>query len=546
MKHVLAFLFVAGFLVSLGCASDAALDAFGTVPVECQTTDQCNIDEVCVELRCVDREMTQGPDAISIEVTPPSDSPYTRYQRLDIPIVNAAQTLVVRMPEPVPYEAVVVDAAGERVEADLVVYGANRIPGRELEVNTTVRDDTENGARFSLVEGNYAARIRPDDRDRPGIEVTGFSVRTGAELPKEFALPTRYRQIQGRVTLAQSSQEGLPGAIVRAIGEKSRLESTIAIADENGDYAIRLPETTDTFFRVNAMLPSEQQPAWGFSQSVLVDPEGDRALEIAIERSSDDNRGTVSLSIVGLDELGQGSAVADAKVTFTASVAVADRLTPPAYRITGLTDARGQVHVNVGDDRLDVIPLLRSRYIVEVLPPAGSSFARLQTVLDFRSAGQNFTIDEQLILALRPTVIGEVSSAGGRPVRARVDFDPLDDTLRARDAQTSADGRFAIDLDPGRYLMVVRPDDPLAGGERLPVDTVVIEIPDTTGDHALPPIRLPPGNEVFGSVRGGIDGEVVEDARVEMFVYVEGQTVSLGEDFSGSDGTFSIVLPIPQ
>lgn len=543
MRHVLALLFAITFIVALGCAAgeDALTASIGDT---CQTTDQCQPFEVCVELRCVPETLTMGPESVSVEISPPSGSPYTRYQRLDIPLVNVAQTLMLRVPQPIPYEAIVLDAKGVRRTADLAVYGATRIPGRELEVRTTVDDDTPNGARFSLTEGNYSARIRPADPATPGLEVNGFSVRFGAATPKEFVLPTRYRRLHGRVTVAQVSSEVLPGAIVQAIGEKSRLESTVAIADEEGLYEVFLPDTSDTVFRVSAVLPDAQQPSWGYSQPISVGAEDDRLLDIAVERSNDDNRGVVALSIVGLDVNGVGAAVADAKVTFTATVA--DRLAPPVYRITGLTDARGQVQVSIGDETLDAIPLLRARYIVEVLPPTGSAFARLTTVLDFRTAGQNFTLDEQLLLSLRPRVSGEIVSATNRPVRARVELEPLETNLRPRDAFSEDDGRFEADLDPGRYLLVVRPEDAVGTGEELPVGTQIVEIPPSSTAHVLPVIRLPRGNRITGLVRGDLMSEALSNARVEMFVRSEGQTVSLGEAYTDGTGTFSIVLPVPQ
>lgn len=532
MRHVLALVFGVAILVAFGCSSENVSLVQNPGDRSCQTADQCDADKVCVEFVCVPASQTIGPEEVAVEVLPPARSPYMRLHRLDVSLVNLARTLMLRLPEPIPYEAVVLNAEGEQIAGRLSIYGAERIPGRELEHRVDVLR-TES-ATFPLVEGTYSAQVRPSDPALAPVEVAGFSVRPGAVLPKEFRLPSRYRRLHGRVTIAQAGNETIAGVTVRAVGEKSRLESTTGVSDDNGNYELLLPDTTDTVFQVTGTLASEEQPAWGFSQSILVELDADRQLDVAIERSSEDNRGTVVLSIVGIDDDGAGAAVPSALVTLTASVA--DRLAPPYFQRSGLTDSRGSV---------GTIPLLRARYVVQVVPPPTSPFAALTTVLDLRGAGQNFTLDRQLQLVRRTRVTGDVASAQSRGVAATIELEPLDADARLRSTQTDAEGRFAIDLDPGRYLMVVRPVDPMGGIELLPVGFQTITIP-TTATHALPVVRLPAGNALSGVVRGALDNELIEGARIEMFVRASGRTISLGNDFTDERGAFRVVLPIPQ
>lgn len=545
MKHVLALLMALGALVALGCAAGDSLNAFAVGPNECQTADQCGANRLCVEFRCVDATQAAGPDEVSIEVAPPPGSPYTPLHRLNVSLENAARMILLRVPVPIPYEVVVLDANGERIAAELTIYGAARIPGREVVHHVTVDAHTALGAQFSLVEGMYAARVRPLDASLPAFDVESFTVREGAVLPKEFRLPAMPRRLFGRVAQAQASDLPIAGAIVRAVGEKSQLESTVGTSDADGNYELLLPETNDTVFRVTAVLPPDQQPAWGFSESIIVEREGDRRLDIGVEVSSDDNRGTVALTIRGLDEQGLGTAIPNARVTLTATVA--NRLAPPVYEITGFTDGRGNVLVEYDGDFVDAVPLLRSRYLVDVIPPITSPFGRAQEIFDLRGAGQAFTLDRQVTANLRTTLVGDVASNFGGAVEGRIEIRPLDDALPPLDTVSDATGRFTLSIDPGDYLLVVRPfEDENARGELLPVGIQKITVPSGRTTYVLPPFRLPAGNVVTGAIQGGIEDEPVGAADVEMFVREEGLTISLGRTVTDDGGRFSVVLPVPR
>jgi hypothetical protein len=139
-----------------------------------------------------------------------------------------------------------------------------------------------------------------------------------------------------------------------------------------------------------------------------------------------------------------------------------------------------------------------------------------------------------------------VVSASGNPVSdTLIELLPTDPHARTFDAETSSDGTFTADVDPGRYLIVMRPP-PSQAGEVLPVHTVVQTISGTDAVF-LGDFQLPVGTEVFGSVRGATEGDsvTINRARVEFFIYQQGQTISIARTFSDSSGSYSVVLPNP-
>lgn len=532
----------AAFAFGAGCAlaDDEAAFQPSDLPVCVETVD-CAGDAVCAGGVCV--PPSQGaPVRLSLELDPPDLSGYARTQILDVPLEQAFVVDRYTLPTPTTYETIVTDDSGTQVSAVVSIFGAPRIRGRELEVSSTINANATQMANFRLLEGEYLVRIRPTNEELPGMDVPRFVVRPQAETTlKEFRLPATFRRLYGEVTSSVSSETKLAGVTVRAFGEKSGLPSTIAVSDEAGQYEIFLPATEDTTFRLIATPPGVVQPAWSFEQVVRVDLDADRRRNILVEPTADTIRGSARFQVLGTTADGRvGAPVDNAFVSLTSTVTGV--VEPPRYAVSGITDADGILRVDFDGNVTEQVPLLKARYVVRVVPSFSSPYASRQTVLDLTRAGNGFLLDEQVTLSQRTRVQGSAVSRFGRPVAgAFLDFRPLTEDARPSDGITEFDGTFSVDLDPGRYLVVVQPRSPSDAGEALPVTAHEIEVPDAAV-HTLAPISVPVGRELRARVLG-IDGEPVPGTQVELFFETAGQVVSLGRAEADGAGWFSAVAP---
>lgn len=519
--------------LGVGCAFDDAALLRG-----CATAADCGQGQVCSNFRCTAAEQASG--RVALELRPPPGSPYARTQHLDLDLEDGA-ALSVALPVPTELEALVLDSQGAPVAADLLIFGARRIPGRELEVSQFVTAQ-DRRTILRLPEGEYLARILPLDPELPGLEVRGFTVRARNELvTKEFRLPARYRRLYGHVMSSVSSDRKVPGVEVRAIAEWSGLASTTAITDAEGRYEIRLPETTDTFFRLIATPPAELQPAWSFERVVRVDLGQDRDHAIELEPAGDAVRGLARVRVLGLSAEGSPHPLRNATVTLTSSVS---RLyEPPIHRLAGTTDADGVLVVEWDGAPRTEVTLLKTIYSVEVSPPPSAPFAKRRTTLDFTGASLSFVVDAQVVLSPRTRVQGSLSSEIGRPVPgARIELEPLGGHVRPSEAETDAAGRFSVELDPGRYLMVARPQEHGSQAERFPVGTRVVEIAEGP-DPELPVLTLPRGSLLEGRVIAGDDGRGVTRTEVELFLELAQRALPVARGVSDAEGRFTLTLP---
>jgi hypothetical protein len=387
-----------------------------------------------------------------------------------------------------------------------------------------------------LLPGTYAVRISLNDRSAPGFETTGFVVRNeDVRQTKEFRVPDSYRTLSGIVVNALSTSAPIEGVLVEAIGKRSGLPSTQAITDATGAYSIQLPDTPETQFLLTARVANAVATDWSFQEEVRVDASIREKL-IELEQVDDARRGCLKLQIFGKGNVPEP--IANANVTLTASTTAG--LETRRYSISGVTNSDGLMVVQNPGTCVDSVPFLDEHYLVEVQTPQQSPFASTKSVLELEGQA-----DEQVLLELRTRVAGIVVSASNRPVAdALLELLPLDERARTFDAETGPDGSFVADVDPGLYLVVIRPPQ-LQSGELLPVHTVVQEIAEA-GQVELGTIELPEGTEVFGAVRGqqpGGQSVAMERARVEFFVHQQTQTISIARTFTDSAGSYSVVLP---
>lgn len=532
-------------LLIVGCAlgADSANINAGNNFSPCTSNLDCGTDGVCVQDMCLPPGPAV-PELISIELSPPESSGYARTQFLNVSLEEYGLREAFELPAPNEYETVINGPDGEPVSANLAIFGAPRISGRELDVNATLVADGDSRLVFRLNEGSYVVRIRPTSDEVPGMEVSRFTVRPqSGRIVKEFVLPSTYRRLYGEVTSSLSNSEKIAGVSVRAFGEKSGLPSTVSVSDEYGQYELLLPATADTTFRLVATPPSEQQPAWGFEQIVGgIDPEQGRRRAIHLEPTAPEARGTGRFQILGTTLDGRlGGPVPNAFVTLTATVTGA--VEAPVYSVSGITDADGFMVVDFEGQTSSQVPLLKARYVVRVVPPINTPYTSQRSVLDLTAARAGFVLEEQVTLPQRTEVSGTIVSRFGSPVSgALLELRPLDAETRPGDTITDANGRFTVDLDPGPYLLVVRPRGPASTGELVPVSAQTIEVFDSARQE-LPLMTTALGSALSWVVRGGNEAAPVAGVRAELFFEVEGQVVSLGRSETDADGVCSLVVP---
>lgn len=531
------------FMIGCGFASDQAAQVPGSNG--CTTAAQCAPESRCMNFECV-VPLNPALQTLSLELSPPQDSGYARTQILDIGLSELRTRAAYTLPMPNHYETVIQGADGGPISANLAIFGTPRIAGRERDVNATLVANANAAQTFRLNEGTYVVRIRPTSDALPGIEVNRFTVRPrNGPIVKEFVLPANYRRLFGEVTSSLSGNTRLEGVTVRAFGQRSGLPSTVSVTNELGEYELLLPATEDTIFKLVATPPADQQPAWGFEQIVGgIDPEQGRQRVIHLEPTQPGVRGDGRFQILGAASGARPTApIPNAFVTLTATVT--GGVEPPTYSISGITDADGFVLVEDADQISTLVPLLRAKYEVRVVPPSSTPYATRTVLIDLTAAGPGFTLNEQIALPQRTKVRGSLRSAAGQVVEsARIEIRPLADTGRPADTDTDADGDFSVALDPGPYLLIVRPQGLNGDGELVPVSAHQIEV-EAQASYALPQMTVPRGQLIRAQVNGSPAGPPLAKTRVEFFFEVSNEVVSLGHTETDSQGWFTALVPAP-
>jgi hypothetical protein len=514
-------------LLMSACSADFALRASD---VPCATASECGPGFICRSSACVPN-MAVGPDEVHIEVAPPPGTPFPRAQLLAPEVIGGV--LGVRISAPAVYEVRVLDE-GRPIGASVTFFGDPRIPDREVDVTQSISADDINPSVLRLVPGTFTVRVIPDDRSLPGFEAADFTARESVDRQtKDFEVPTAYRSLSGIVASSVSGSSTIAGVEVRAVGIRTGLPSTTAISDDSGRYELLLPDTGETEFRLTADPPASDGPSWSFEQIITVERDASREKPIELEGTRPELRGNVMLDIIGLGTGSGPEAVPNASVTLTATQA--DGLDTRVYRVFGVTDARGRVTATIGGASMTSLPILEGRYVVEVTTPVSSPYASTTALLDLSGV-----LSEQIPLGLKTRVTGSVTSAFGSPVRdASIELIELANG-RVVESETESDGTYKADIDPGSYLIVVRPTRG-GTGELLPVSATEAKVTDGAR-FDVAPIALPFGAEVSGAITGDGVGPIA-DARVEFFIRSADRTISIARTTTNRDGSYSVVLP---
>lgn len=536
---------VAGLFFAAISSSCTSLDLEDVAEIGCIGSSDCPGGGVCIASRCMSPSSI-GPSTLHVELSPPTGSRYVTSQFLDFSLDGPRLDLL--LPAPTEYEVIVFDAEGTPVNAHFLAKGADRIPGREIDLSADLRGESRRERTVRLLRGEYGVRIEPLDTKKPGLETT-FTVRPpeGNAIRREFRFRP-YRKLFGEVVSSVSRDAKVAGVKVAAFSTRTGLPSTSTTTDARGHYALELPDTEDTAFRLVASPPDGEQPAWGFEEVIFVpqcgltDPRctsSNREKQIPLEPTASSVRGTARIRIGGQLE-GFVPAVG-ANVTLTATTS--EGLKTRKFEVKATTDNEGYVVVRDTSGRRD-LQILKARYLLSVDPSSQSRFGRLSTMIDLTKTSPSVAPDEQILLPLRTPVEGSISSALGRPVPyARLELQPLDGPLPSVDITSDAEGKFEAWLEPGRYLMTVIPTSATDEDEIPPISVREIEVRSHVDREFLPALTLPASAALQGTVHGILDLEPIPNTKIEFFVEARGLIVSLGNTITDASGEFSIVLP---
>lgn len=516
--------------VSACSADEAAIQVSPT----CRDDNECAGNQTCFRGQCTARSVASRLVA-DVEITPPSSSPLSRVQLLDVAF-DTRFSADLDVPDPTRFDTIrVLDTSEAPIAARVAFTGRDRIVTRELDAQLLLDPDRDTG--IALAAGTYDVRVLPTDAARrPGVEIRDFLVRPNGSLPRrDLVIPSTYRTVTGEVTRRTSMQVKIAGVTVHARSLGAGLPSTRAVTDTDGRFSILLPDTPDTSFELIAEPSDEQGLGWGFVQTITVLSPG-RTVSIPLEETTDAVRGTLQLRVLGMGPQG-AQPVAGAHVVLTASTGVDYR----ALTLEGVTDDDGRVVPVSGVGELTV---LAARYHVLIEPPITGAWQVRRTRLDLSQVTNKLVVDKQLELPAKVHVRGTVASSLGQPVsEARLRFTPLDNSSRTTAGTTDTRGAYDVLLDAGSYVVTVAPTPNSRVNEPLPVGFARLEVPADVAERDAEPVLLPSGSVLRASIRDA-RGAPVADATFELYTQLDQVPISLGRTTSDARGAIELIVPV--
>lgn len=389
---------------------------------------------------------------------------------------------------------------------------------------------TAEGGRQRAV---YRLTLRPVEAERyppwvvddVRVEVEGSQL--DVPLPAFDGLPT----VEGEVRISQDNPTPIAGLRVFAVDDDNRRISTETHTDAEGRFALRFWPDAAGQATLRVRRAGDVGPLPEIDRPIAVPAAGEAAAFSRIYLGALPSTFALSGRIVDEDEAPVGG------VEVRMSGAVGEGV----FSVdAGPTDADGAFTVTV----------YPGRYRVDLEPPpdAGARLARLEAVIEPESA-------PRWTLVAGPTIRGTVLDPAGDPLpRARLEVRLLsaryaDPSLivpgeappaRTRQTEADADGRFAIQLDPGEHTVRVVP--PADTG--LPESDHPLSVPLGGG---LPPleVRIPAAAALVFGLRDG-EGQPARDVVVEAWRTDTDPPVRIGEATSDAEGAGVVRLPVTQ
>ena len=480
----------------------------------CVADAECFDDEVCRQGLC---SLESSPSSLDygLILTPPNNSsvPAQRIAPETHPTtgaefrVHTTSTITGTLQDPSEDPAPDGTLALEPIDAP--APGALQTPVRNGEFE------------LHLVPGEYGLKFIVDDERWPRIHLPPqqFSDATNS-LELQVPHLNDLRTVSGELTrealeLLDLLSEPVQGAKVVARGVETGYRSTVAVTDEEGQFALRLPPDEETF-------------------DVLIEPGPENLLvpRLTFAEEITPQTDELSLSVGELDfDLISASIELSAEPLNDQSIDWED------YRIILHQELdTGELFVtpSIDDDGHVEIELLGGTYVIDIIAPLGAPWSSTReevTLLDPLS-----TIEIEL--TQRQRVTGSISNHIDQSIgEAKVRVEPENGSPPAPPpVYSDADGQFELWLDAGEYRAMIR--SPISLG--LPYLESSFAITEEQDQLTLSP-RFDRSFVATGEIKK-TEGEPLSHASLQAFRVDDSEDIQIiGESFTDGDGSFRIV-----
>lgn len=517
-----AYLALAAALIGLtsGCSGKVA-------NTECFNIHDCGNDGICFLGTCRGRDYSI--QQVYAELTSPSTN---LTQQTEVPLDLSTGYQRLHLDPALTVTATVTSADSSPHDGWLVARRLNTLAGRGIVRRAAV--DATGACDLQLLPGSYDVSFVPNaSKTAPGLAASprlppfafGTYVFDG-DTTTTFAYPAAADMVEvtGRVRYSWADS-GVQEALVTGIGVDAvgdRVASCDSITDDTGTYTLVFPPGTTQFWVTvrpdgNAIVPETTVLAQPVPANPRVLPDivlGVSPISVAASVVDASSRSPVPLAAAVYFE---GTNVGALQATFAA-------------QLTSDTSGNiGQATLLPGDYTITVVPA----------PSAPYALTTSQRRLFASSSG------ELLGLPVGPKVHieGRITANGGGPVvvGARVALTLRDaPATREYSTPTDANGRYALDVDPGVYDFAVEP----TLGSALPRYRVLASF---DGDQTVD-IELYRATFVYGRVLDQ-SGQPVSGVNLSFYSSDFGSEQTpllLGLAITDSKGEFIVALPRPN
>jgi|LNFM01.1.fsa_nt_gb hypothetical protein len=568
--------------------SGCALSAPRATPVNaCGVAGDCGEGAMCVEARCV--AQSSATTAVVLTAIPAENDSQRAFAPVTLPqeVVRSQSTVDVTLARSREVTGVVRAPPGSREPFVNALVRFVRSGTNEAGVSvfsSATEDETTSGFSVFLATGTYDVFIEPRvvatpdpmnmQQTRPPLIEREFLVVNADAVSSE---PQRHNLVYGEPLVVsgfivdRDLGAGVGELLVRAVDSRGALISTRGTtATGNGAFNIgimldqRSPEwflevsTGDTPSTTAAarMPPTTARMVYRIASSALVS--GGGALT------------GLQVRIPGLQRLSRtpdGACVGCVDVEATVERAVRSPDAPSGLLAT--IYMRGQLEqLPMGHQAwFEVLArstasgsittaVLPGNYQV-IITPEDEAFALTQSTLRVSTMVRGRTFSVPLRPVLQGSLRAETSRSvgmGGVEIEAR----PLDAstlnlpvaTARATTSVTDATGRFSLELDPGRYVIVARPDPSTGFAAVVHPTPVEVRMDTARAELALvarPPLTLrgrvnTPGSSLGApGARVRAFGRVAYESQSAMMSTID---VPVAEDVADRTGLFELLLPV--
>ncbi|WP_373045112.1 carboxypeptidase-like regulatory domain-containing protein [Vulgatibacter sp.] len=510
-------------LVLLLLASSACAGAVGS---ECELDEECAEGLTCFAQTC--QQLGEPGGTLTFEVVP---QPGTG--------LHAATFAMGRQPLRFGFCAPEAIAGTVEAEATVLIHGTPAgLPGQVRHFQQQVDGDFTLGLppgtwtlEFLLAPGEDGPPPPPERRAvqlaRCETEPLGLVATAAAAGLARFAvLVDPVRDPRPRCGLLARIHDPLTGAA---------LSQTLAIEHEEGapcttpagGWALPFAAPSGGEIELRLVPAAGAYPTVAERAVLLPAPDDDVIHEVGVGEAAVLER--ITVEVAGPD----GAPVAAATVRAIPLVEPgADRFEPPPA--AEIATGRYELWLLPGSYRIEAEPppFVAAATGRCLAPPEGGPCDEVAIVESGAPASYRIDLQQQLVLTGR-VAAPDRTSLGGARIRAL----PVEGG-RWAETVSAPSGRYELQLDPGRYELLVIPADPAAAWRRFEQESPLLQ----SGTLDL---QLPEPARVVGTVVGTSDGAAVPLPRAVVRAWrVDGDEAKVvGESLTDAAGRFGLALP---